>query len=88
MKNAEGFREKAKNLLNIRVAGDAARRDQTQREANDLLIHKGSKINDIVFGEGTVISVHKKSYRIQWDSGRTWARDKIFVKPLASPSTG
>ncbi len=79
---AEGFREKAKNLLNVRVAGDAERKYQAQRDANDLLIHKGSKITDIVFGGGTVISIHKKSYRIQWDSGRTWARDKIFVKPL------
>ena len=80
---AEAFREKAHNLRKVRVAGDAERKYQAQREANDLLIQKGSKITDIVFGEGTVISIHKKSYRIQWDkSGRTWSRDKIFVKAI------
>lgn len=78
---ANGFRNKAENLRHVRVAGDAERKYQARREANDLLIHKGSKISDIVFGEGTVISIHKKSYRIQWDkSGNTWARDKSFVK--------
>ncbi len=80
---AEGFRNKAESLRHVRVKGDAARRNEAKREANDSLIQKGSKVTDIVFGEGTVISIHKKSYRIQWDrSGNTWARDKIFVKPL------
>ena len=80
---AEGFREKAHNLRNVRVAGDAERKYQAQREANNLLIHKGSRITDVVFGKGTVISVYKKSYRIQWDkSGNTWARDKSFVHPI------
>ncbi len=81
LKVAEGMRERAKGIRNVRVAGDAARRDEEVRERNDLLIQKGSRISDIVFGEGTVVSIFKKSYRIQWDrSGNTWARDKIYVK--------
>ncbi len=80
---ANGYREKANNLRHVRVKGDEERKYQAQREANDLLIQKGSRITDIVFGEGTVISIHKKSYRIQWNrSGNIWARDKIFVKPI------
>lgn len=83
---AERFRNKADSLRHVRVAGDAERRYQAQREANDSVIQKGSKVVDIVFGEGTVISIHKKSYRIQWDrSGSTWARDKSFVKPIVQP---
>ena len=85
---AEGFREKAKNLLNVRVAGDAERNRQAKREALDQLISKGSKVIDAVFGEGTVLSIHKKSYRIKFNSKCgpdqffTCARDKSYVKPL------
>jgi hypothetical protein len=85
---AEGFREKAKNLLNVRVAGDAERNRQAKREALDQLISKGTKVYDHVFGEGTVLSIHKKSYRIQFiskcgpDQFFTCARDKSYVRSL------
>ena len=80
---AKRMRAKAESLRHVQVAGDAERRHQAIRDANDLLIGKGSKVIDIVFGEGTVVSVHKKSYRIQWDrTGNTWARNKSYVKPL------
>lgn len=83
LKVAEGMRAKAESLRHVRVKGDAARRYQAKSDANDLLIHKGSRVEDVVFGLGTVISVFKKSYRIQWDkSGNTWAREKFFVKPI------
>ncbi len=86
---AEGFREKAENLRHVRVAGDAERNRQAKREALDQLINKGTKVYDAVFGEGTVLSVHKKSYRIQFiskcgpDQFFTCARDKSYVRPLA-----
>lgn len=66
-----------------RIAGDAARRDEKIRDALDKVVTVGSRINDFVFGEGTVVKVFKKSYRIKWDrSGNTWAREKHFVRPL------
>ena len=86
---AQGFREKAKNLLNVRVVGDAERNRQAKREALDQLISKGSRVIDAVFGEGIVLSIHKKSYRIQFiskcglDQFFTCARDKSYVRPLA-----
>ncbi len=83
---AEGFREKAENLRNVRVAGDAERNRRTKREALDQLISKGSKVIDAVFGEGVVLSIHKKSYRIQFSETFTCARDKSYVRPLANPS--
>ncbi len=84
---AKGMRNKAENIRNIRVAGDAARRDQAKREANDLLIHKGSRVFDVVFGTGEVVGVFSKSYRIKWDrSERIWSRDKIFVDPIKEKS--
>lgn len=95
---AEGFREKAENLRNVRVAGDAERNRQAKREALDQIITKGSRVYDAVFGEGTILSVHKKSYRIQFisksglagefaksDQFFTCARDKSYVKPLTIP---
>jgi len=37
----------------------------------------------LLAGDGTVVSVHKKGYRIKFDqSGSTWARDKSYVCPL------
>ncbi len=85
---AEGFHRKAESLRNVRVAGDAERNRQAKREALDQLISKGTKVVDAVFGEGTVLSIHKKSYRIQFNSKAgegqffTCARDKSYVRPL------
>ncbi len=85
---AEGFRNKASSLRNVRVAGDAERNRQAKREALDQLISKGSQVIDTVFGEGTVLSVHKKSYRIQFNSKCgpdqffICARDKSYVRPI------
>lgn len=88
LKVAEGFRNKAESLRNVRVAGDAEARREAKRQANDALISKGSRVYDVVFGEGTVLSIHKKSYRIQFKSKSgqdqffTCARDKSYIKPL------
>lgn len=88
LKVAEGFRNKAESLLTVRVAGDAERNRQAKREALDKLIQKGSRVHDAVFGEGTVLSIHKKSYRIQFNSKCgpdqffTCSRDKSFIKLL------
>lgn len=80
------LREKAKHHLShvgavAVVKGDAERRYQAQRDANDLVIFVGSRINDIIFGDGTVIKKNKKTYTIKWDkSGNTWTREKEYVK--------
>ena len=84
---AKGFREKAESLRHVRVAGDAETKREAKRQANDALISKGSRVYDVVFGEGTVLSIHKKSYRIQFKSKAgegfyTCARDKSYIKPL------
>ena len=82
---ASGFRDRADSLRHVRVAGDAAKRDEAKREANDAIIQKGSRVNDFAFGTGTVLAIFKKSYRIKWDRfGTVHARDKIFVTLLPS----
>jgi len=79
------FRAKAESLRRVQVKGDAERKRQAVREANDKLIGKGSRVHDAVFGEGVVLRVCKKSYRIKFKSkanGEDWAcaRDKSYVK--------
>jgi len=81
---AAALQEKADNIMKYqtRVQGDAERRRQAKREALDRILGKGSRVNDVVFGEGVIVSVHKKSYRIKFDrSGSTYARDKSYVRP-------
>jgi len=49
----------------------------------DERISKGSRVHDFAFGDGEVIRVCKKSYRIKFDGGFTYARDKSYVAPLS-----
>lgn len=80
---ADRFRRKAESLRHIQVAGDAERKRQAKREDLDTIIHKGSKVYDPVFGNGEVIGVYSKSYRIKFDqNGFICARDKSYVKPM------
>ena len=83
LKVAEGFEQKAESLRNVRVAGDAERRRQAERDSLDTIISKGSKVMDYTFGAGEVVGVYKKSYRIKFNRGFTYARDKSYVRPLA-----
>jgi hypothetical protein len=79
---AKGMRERAANIRKVRVAGDAERRRQEEREAADKLIKKGDRVYEVMGGEGTVIGVYAKSFRIKFDRGFTWSRDKSYVRPL------
>lgn len=76
---AKEQRAKAHNLRQVRVAGDAERRRQASRDRQDAIIHKGTKVQDVLFGVGEVVGVYKKSYRIKFDSGGTYARDKSYI---------
>lgn len=64
------------------VKGDAERKRQAVREKLDAMIQKGSIVSDPCFGKGVVVGVFKKSYRIKFDRGFTYARDKSFVTPV------
>jgi len=89
-KGARELRERAEGVLTYRtrVAGDAERRRQAEREALDAILGKGARVYDVVFGSGEIVSVHKKSYRIKFDrSGSTYARDKSYVRPEAATTT-
>ena len=77
---ARGFRDKATRLQTVRVAGDRERERQAEREAQDKIISKGSRVVDFAFGPGVIVGVFLKSYRVQFDRGYTHARDKTYVR--------
>lgn len=81
-KEAREVREKARGVMvyKTRVAGDAERAREEERKKQDLLIGKGSRVYDFCFGEGEVIGIYPKSYRIRFDRGFTYSRDKTYVK--------
>ncbi len=79
---ANRMRQKAARLLDVRVAGDAERKRQATRDKLDTVITKGSRVREAIFGDGVVIGVYPKSYRIKFDRGFTYSRDKSFVAPL------
>jgi hypothetical protein len=91
LNKAKEMRGKAASLRSVRVAGDAERKREKVRAALDNIIKKGSKVYDFVFGEGIVLGVYKKSYRIQFNSkageGKFYicSRDKSYVRPVTLP---
>ena len=62
------------------VKGDAERKRQAKREAQDKIISVCSKIYDFCYREGEVIKVNKKTYTIKFTSGFTCTRDKTYVE--------
>lgn len=79
---AQGIRHKADSLRHIRVAGDAERKRQAMRDHLDQIINKGSRVEDFAYGPGEVVGVYSKSYRIKFDRGFTYSRDKSYIIPL------
>lgn len=88
LQKAKEMRGKAASLRSVRVAGDTERKREKIRAALDNVIKKGSKVYDFCFGEGIVVGVYKKSYRIRFSSkageGKfyTCSRDKSYVRPV------
>lgn len=83
LKKAGEMRAKASSLRHVVVAGDAERKRQALRDFLDSQILKGSRVHDAVFGDGEVVQVCKKSYRVKYDRlDKVIARDKTFVRPI------
>jgi hypothetical protein len=81
---AQEARDRAAGVMiyKTRVKGDAARADQVLRECLDKVITVGSRVQDSSFGDGVIIKIFAKSYRVKWDrSGNTWSREKIYLRP-------
>jgi uncharacterized Zn finger protein (UPF0148 family) len=84
---AKGMREKAENILNVRVAGDAERKRQANREESDKVFSVGSRVFDYSGGNGEIVKVCKKSYKVKFDRGFTWLVDKSWIRPAKEQAT-
>jgi uncharacterized protein DUF3560 len=68
--------------MKARIAGDAERRRQQERDELDKLVKVGTRVMDFSFGEGTVVRIHKKSYTVKYDRGFQFSRDKSYFRIL------
>jgi hypothetical protein len=77
---AARLRDRAENMQQASVRGDAAKRRQAIRDAASAAIGVGDLVNHVVYGLGTVRAVTAKSFRIHWQrSGNVWSSDKSGV---------
>lgn len=80
----EAFGKKVKAYKNEqnKLGGTKEEKRQAIRDAMDKLVTKGSRVGDILFGEGEVIKVNSKTYTVKYDRGYTQVVDKSRVTPL------
>lgn len=63
---AKRMRERAENIRNVRVVGDAERERQAKREEADKIISVGTFISCALYGTGDVVKVNQKTYRVNF----------------------
>lgn len=78
---AEDLKEKAEYLRKTGavVKGDAERKRQAKREIADQLFKVGDRVYDPIGGNGEIIKVNTKTFRIKFDRGFTWNQDKSWI---------
>jgi len=69
LQKAERHRARATSIRKVRVKGDAEIRRQAMRDANDARLAKGNRVSSSLYGDGVIVGVYKKSYRIAFDRG-------------------
>lgn len=65
LRKAQGFREKAQSLRHVRVAGDAERRYEAEREYVRSWIQPGMVVDSCHFGPRKVVRVNKKTATLE-----------------------
>jgi len=80
---AKEMREKAESLSHVRVKGDAERKHQAARDANDTRFKVGDVVKSWIVGECTIVKINKKTYTVRsGKSGNTFTQDKSFITTL------
>ena len=80
-KEADELERRAKSLRKTPVVkGDAEQRRQEKRDELDKKIKVGAPIKHFMGMKGYVLKVNKKSYTIEWESGRIEAEEKTYVQ--------
>lgn len=62
---AQRFRDKAENLRKVRVAGDAEKARQAQREVTLQWLRVGMRVDTCHYGIGTVAKINRKTATIE-----------------------
>lgn len=79
---ARGFRRKAESLRHVRVAGDAEKKRQAEREAVLSWLQVGMIVDTVIWGRGKVVKINKKTANI--DIGRTALNVELsFLQPIS-----
>ena len=81
LNKADRMREKAASIRNVRVKGDAARRDEAKRAAVDEWIKPGMDVQSPHYGGTIVLKVNKKSVRVHGKFGE-FLLDKMFFSKV------
>jgi len=82
-KEIRELEEKLKNTVHYktRIKGDAEKAYQEKREENDKVIDEGTQIQCALYGEGKVVKVNKKTYKV--DFGHCIVNiDKWWASPI------
>lgn len=66
---AERMRGKADNIRGVRVAGDAERKRQAERDALRPLLAPGVRVNSPLYDTGIILKVNQKTAKIKFDRG-------------------
>jgi len=79
-----GFNKKVRSyhFQQSKFGPTAEQRHQIKREELDKVIAVGMTVEDGIFGEAKVLKINKKTYTLRFNSGHSFTRDKIFIKPI------
>ena len=76
---------KAASLRHVTVAGDAEQKRQAKRDAVKAVLHVGMRVDTVIYGEGIVERINKKTATIgSTGTSRTYKTivDLSFLRPL------
>jgi hypothetical protein len=59
------------NIRHVRVAGDAERKREAQRETIRPLLAPGVRVDSPLYGAGTIVRVNQKTAKVKFDRGFT-----------------
>lgn len=83
LNKAKEMRDKAESLSHVRVKGDAEKKHQAERDANDAKFKVGDIVKSWIVGACTILKINKKTYTVQVaSSNRALTQDKSFITTL------
>jgi len=83
LNKAKEMRDRADSLSHVKVKGDAEKRHQAERDANDERFKVGDVVKSWIVGTCTILKINKKTYTVKVaSSNRSIIQDKSFITNL------